>query len=162
MTLFDGIVIAVLIISGGLAFLRGFINEVLSILAWVIGAVAALALSHYATPMFREFIGTEWLATVTAAVAVFLAIFVRIEAKHPDPIVDLKFFRNSIFVNALTNNFVVFMGLMGGIFLIPVFAQTFLGYNATESGYLFVPMAVALTTVMSMLFNSLNFSRASG
>ena len=36
------------------------------------------------------------------------------------------------------------MGMMGGLFLIPIFAQTFLGYNATESGYLFMPMAAAL------------------
>jgi len=36
------------------------------------------------------------------------------------------------------------MGLMGGIFLIPIFAQTFLGYDATQSGYLFIPMAAAL------------------
>jgi MFS family permease len=33
------------------------------------------------------------------------------------------------------------MSMMGSIFLIPVFAQTFLGYGATESGYLFMPMA---------------------
>ena len=75
MTLFDGIVIAVLIVSGGLAFLRGFINEVLSILAWVIGAVAAIALSKYVTPMFREFLAPDWLATMAAAVAVFLLAY---------------------------------------------------------------------------------------
>ena len=57
---------------------------------------------------------------------------------------DLKFFRNKIFVNALMNNFIVFMGMMGSIFLVPVFAQTFLGYNATETGYLFMPMAFSL------------------
>src|SRR5664279_110708 len=34
--------------------------------------------------------------------------------------------------------------MMGGVFLIPIFAQTFLGFNATESGYLFIPMAAAL------------------
>ena len=61
-----------------------------------------------------------------------------------EPIVDLKFFKIPAFVNALVNNFVVFMGMMGGVFLIPVFAQTFLGYSATESGYLFMPMAAAL------------------
>lgn len=77
MTLFDGIVIAVLVISGGLAFLRGFINEVLSILAWVIGAVAAITLSRFVTPMFREFLAPDWLAAVAAAVSVFvLAYFV--------------------------------------------------------------------------------------
>ena len=51
------------------------------------------------------------------------------------------FFKNEIFVGALVNNFVSFMGMMGSVFLIPVFAQSFLGYSATESGYLFIPMA---------------------
>lgn len=75
---------------------------------------------------------------------VFLGLFIKIEQKVPEPIVDLKFFKIPAFLNALLNNFVVFMGMMGGVFLIPVFAQTFLGYNATESGYLFIPMAAAL------------------
>jgi len=72
---------------------------------------------------------------------VLLAVFIKIEQKVPEPIVDLKFFKIPAFVSALTNNFVVFMGMMGGLFLIPVFAQTFLGYTATQSGYLFMPMA---------------------
>ncbi len=36
------------------------------------------------------------------------------------------------------------MGLMGSMFIMPLFAQNFLGYDATETGYLFIPMAVAL------------------
>src|SRR5207249_660370 len=44
----------------------------------------------------------------------------------------------------LINNFLVFMGLMGSVFLVPIFAQTFLGYDATASGYLFIPLAAAL------------------
>ncbi len=77
-------------------------------------------------------------------VASLLGLFIKIEQKVSEPIVDLKFFKIPAFVNALVNNFVVFMGMMGGVFLIPVFAQTFLGYNATETGYLFIPMAVAM------------------
>ncbi len=75
---------------------------------------------------------------------VLLGIFIKIENSAPEPIVDLKFFKIPAFVNTLMNNFIVFMGMMGGLFLIPVFAQTFLGYTATESGYLFMPMAGAL------------------
>ncbi len=75
---------------------------------------------------------------------IFTFIFIRIENNSPEPIVDLKFFKISAFVNTLGNNFVVFMGMMGGIFLIPIFAQTFLGYDATQTGYLFMPMAAAL------------------
>ncbi len=78
------------------------------------------------------------------SIITFLGLFIKIEHKALEPIVDLKFFRIPAFVNALVNNFVVFMGMMGGVFLIPVFAQTFLGYTATESGYLFMPIAVAI------------------
>jgi EmrB/QacA subfamily drug resistance transporter len=74
----------------------------------------------------------------------FLFIFIAIEKRVPEPIVDLKFFKIPAFVNVLLNNFVVFMGMMGGVFLLPIFAQTFLGYNATQAGYLFVPMAAAM------------------
>lgn len=76
--------------------------------------------------------------------AIFGAAFIVIEQRHPEPIVDLKFFRNDVFVNALINNVVVFMGMMGGLFLVPVFAQAFLGLDATQTGILFMPMAAAM------------------
>lgn len=79
-----------------------------------------------------------------AATLIFGFIFIRIEHGHKDSIVDLKFFKNKVFVNVLLNNFVVFMTMMGSIFLVPVFAETYLGYDATQTGYLFIPMAFAL------------------
>jgi predicted MFS family arabinose efflux permease len=89
-----------------------------------------------------------WLSTNSLLcyffVVVLLGAFIRIEHKAKEPIVDLKFFKIPAFVNALVNNFVVFMGMMGGVFLIPIFAQTFLGYTATQSGYLFMPMAAMM------------------
>ena len=94
--------------------------------------------------------GTDWgWLSAYSFICYFLIVilfgaFIKIEGKVPEPIVDLKFFKIPAFVNALLNNFVVFMGMMGGIFLIPVFAQTFLGYNATQSGYLFIPMAAMI------------------
>jgi EmrB/QacA subfamily drug resistance transporter len=78
------------------------------------------------------------------AAIIFAVFFYFIETRHPEPIVDFKFFSNSVFMNAMGNNFIVFIGMMGGVFLVPVFAQTFLGYNATGTGYLFMPMAAAL------------------
>jgi len=86
-----------------------------------------------------------WLsANSLAAYAVsliFFLIFIAVEKNHPEPIVDFKFFRESVFTNTLINNFIVFMGMMGSIFLVPIFAQTYLGYDATKTGYLFIPMA---------------------
>lgn len=77
-------------------------------------------------------------------IVIFTLIFIKIEQRHPEPIVDLKFFKNHVFVTTLLDNMVVFMGLIGGIFLIPLFSQTFLGYGATKTGYLFMPLAFVM------------------
>lgn len=91
--------------------------------------------------------GLEWGWFSSASILSYFAflvfgyIFVRIEKGHRDAIVDLKFFKNKIFINVLANNFLVFMTMMGSVFLIPIFAQTYLGYDATQTGMLFIPMA---------------------
>jgi EmrB/QacA subfamily drug resistance transporter len=94
--------------------------------------------------------GPDWgWMSITSLICYFLIVvclglFIKIEKRATDPIVDLRFFKIPAFVNTLMNNFIIFMGMMGSLFLIPIFAQVFLGYNATESGYLFIPMAAAL------------------
>ncbi len=94
--------------------------------------------------------GTEWgwlslqSMAAYAAILLFGYIFYRIDRRHPEPIVDFKFFKNGAFNAALVNNFITFLGLSGGIFLLPVFAQTFMGYTATQTGYLFIPMALVM------------------
>jgi EmrB/QacA subfamily drug resistance transporter len=75
---------------------------------------------------------------------IFFILFVGIEKKAQSSIIDLNFFKNKIFSNVLVNNFIVFMTMMGAIFLIPIFAQNYLGYDATQTGYLFIPMAGAM------------------
>ena len=79
-----------------------------------------------------------------AATLIFSFIFYAVERRQSEPIVDFKFLKLPVFTNTLANNFILFMGLMGSVFLIPIFAQTFLGLSATQSGYLFIPMAVAM------------------
>ena len=80
MTLFDGLVVAVLLASSALAFLRGFTNEVLSILAWVIGALAALWLFPYGTPVLRQFLSPDWLAAAASAVVIFIVTYLLVAA----------------------------------------------------------------------------------
>ena len=75
---------------------------------------------------------------------VFGVLFYFIERRESEPIVNLEFFKIGTFVSTLINNFIVFMALIGAIFLIPIFAETYLGYNATQTGFLFIPLAVSL------------------
>jgi DHA2 family multidrug resistance protein len=74
----------------------------------------------------------------------FSLLFYFVETRQDEPIVDFKFFKIGAYVTTLLNNFIVFMALIGAIFLIPIFAETFLGYDATKTGYLFIPLAIAL------------------
>ena len=94
--------------------------------------------------------GQTWGWTSLAAVACYIGtilfsiLFYRIEIAQDEPIVDFSFFKIPAFVYTLLNNFIVFMALIGAIFLIPIFAETFLGYDATQTGYLFIPLAISL------------------
>jgi len=66
------------------------------------------------------------------------------EVQQEHPIIDFKFFKNPSVVSILIVSFISFGGMLGAMFLLPVFTQTFLGYNATQSGLLFIPMGLAL------------------
>lgn len=70
--------------------------------------------------------------------------FLLVEKNAKEPVVDLRFFAIPTFSASIVTSFISFMGMFGGIFLIPIFVQNFLGYSTTKSGYVFIPMALAL------------------
>lgn len=94
--------------------------------------------------------GAEWEWTSGSSIVCyglvlfFGFLFTHIEKNHPSPMVDLKFFQNQTFVAALLVSFLSFGGMMGAMFLLPIFVQTYLGYGATETGFLFLPMALTM------------------
>ncbi len=73
-----------------------------------------------------------------------LVWFIFVERSQKEPVVDLKFFKIPAFTASIITSFISFMGMIGGIFLIPIFAQNYLGYSVTKSGLLFIPMAIGL------------------
>jgi EmrB/QacA subfamily drug resistance transporter len=94
--------------------------------------------------------GRDWGWTSTNSIVSYLITagsfiwFLLIEMKAKEPIVDLRFFKIPTFTASIITSFISFMGMIGGIFLIPIFAQSYLGYSVTKSGYIFIPMAIGL------------------
>lgn len=131
-----------------LAFVRESVSERKTVKFDWWGAVVLGAALSALVLVLDQGLSWGWLSAYSIACYVatfaFTVLFWIIEAGHAEPIVDLKFFSMPVFVGALINNFIVFMGLMGSVFLVPIFAQTFLGYDATQTGYLFIPMAFGL------------------
>lgn len=100
--------------------------------------------------------GQSWgwasLQSITSYIVsiVTLVAFIFVEKSQKEPIVDLKFFRIPAFTAAIITSFISFMGMIGALFLLPLFAQNFLGFSVTKSGYLFIPMAVCLMFAAQM------------
>ena len=79
------------------------------------------------------------------AAAVATGLFLLTERHAKDPILPLRFFKSRVF-NVVSILFVLFgMAFFGAIIYIPTFAQQVLGFSATNSGILMLPMVVGLT-----------------
>ena len=76
MTWVDGVVLAVLLLSAGLAYFRGAVSEVLGIGAWAGAVVAGLLLEPQTHPIAARYVQPDWLATGVAVGAVFLVVLV--------------------------------------------------------------------------------------
>jgi MFS transporter, DHA2 family, multidrug resistance protein len=79
---------------------------------------------------------------LTILVIVSLISFVWWELSTPNPIVDLKVFRNRNLTIGVLLTVVVGFGLFGSVFLYPLFAQRIIGFGAKQTGLLVIPGTV--------------------
>lgn len=75
MTGFDIGIVVLMLLSGLLAMARGFVAEMLSIIAWVIALVATLFLYPYVFPSAREMFSADWIAAVVTAGGLFTVVY---------------------------------------------------------------------------------------
>ena len=74
LTAFDGIGLTILLASGLLALVRGFVREALSVTAFVAASLATLwALPAFIGPA-RDMIDPDWLAPLAIGAIVFIII----------------------------------------------------------------------------------------
>ena len=75
-TLFDGLIVLIVVVSAGYAAWRGFLWETLTIFAWVAAAFACLYFGPYIIPLTHDLVSEAWLASLLAYAAVFLGVFI--------------------------------------------------------------------------------------
>lgn len=76
MTWVDGVVLAVLLLSAGIAYVRGAVREVLGIGAWLGALVVAIGAEPATRPLAERYVQPEWLASGIAIGAVFLVVLI--------------------------------------------------------------------------------------
>jgi len=117
----DIALIGVMLISGVLAMVRGFMREVLSIASWGIAALATLWGYSKAVPLVKQYIANELIATGVAVGGIFLITLLVVSlftVKISDLILDSR-------VGALDRSLGFLFGLARGL-VIMVVAYAFL------------------------------------
>ncbi|BFH66378.1 MFS transporter [Paenibacillus dendritiformis] len=77
------------------------------------------------------------------ALGLFL-VFIPIEHRAADPIIDMSLFRSRVFNVAVGLGFLVGLGMFGAIMFVPMFMQGVLGVTPTQAGSTMTPMMIAL------------------
>ena len=75
---------------------------------------------------------------------VFLAVFISLELRIEQPMIDLRLFLNNLFSVSLTTGFIIFICLSGSLLLMPFYIQNVLGYDPQRTGLLMATVPVAL------------------
>ncbi|KQT88385.1 CvpA family protein [Aurantimonas sp. Leaf443] len=127
-TALDAILFAVMMISALLAMIRGFSREVLSVVSWVVAAVAAFMFYEPVTPYVKPYISSDTVAMVAAAGAVFVVTLIvvsLITLKIADFIIDSR-------IGALDRVLGFVFGAVRGLLLVVV-AMLFFNWLAPEN-----------------------------
>ncbi|WP_082234519.1 MDR family MFS transporter [Halobacillus massiliensis] len=88
--------------------------------------------------------GDEQVIISMAAGAVALTIFILRQFKLAQPILEFRVFQNKVFTLTTVLGMVVFIALIGGATILPIFMQNMLGFTAFESGLMLLPGALIM------------------
>src|SRR6201995_4317735 len=94
----------------------------------------------------RGWLATTTLAELTGALA-GLAVCVWWELRIPNPLIDLRVFRNRAFSAAAGSVTVIFFALFGGLFVLTQYLQLVHGYSPLSAGIRALPFAIATAAV---------------
>ncbi len=115
-TLLDVVLIAVMLISGLLAMIRGFIREVLSIIAWVLAAAVTLYSYNKLLPAATAYFNSDLIAKATVVGGVFLVTLLVVSiitVRISDMVLDSR-------VGALDRTLGFLFGLGRGLIIVVV------------------------------------------
>jgi DHA2 family multidrug resistance protein len=97
------------------------------------------------------------ITTLAFVAGISLSTFVVRELTAVAPVVNLRLFRDRTFLSATLLGGVMYGMLMGSLFLLPVFMQEVLGFDATQSGWTLMPRTLAMmlvTPLIGRIYNS--------
>jgi EmrB/QacA subfamily drug resistance transporter len=119
----------------------------LDVLGMLLGPLAFASLAYGVSEG-----GTDWTSTKTitgiAVGVVALLLFIIVELRQKQPMLELRVFRSFNFSRAIVIQWVSQIALFGTMFMIPLFLQQAKGFTAFHSGLTMLPQALAAAIFM--------------
>ncbi|HEY3266469.1 MAG TPA: DHA2 family efflux MFS transporter permease subunit [Armatimonadota bacterium] len=106
----------------------------------------------------NDWFSSSLIVALSVVAAVCLTGFVWWELRTLAPAVDLRLLKIPSFLAGTSIGGVLGLSLFSGMFLLPLFMQTLLGYTALQSGMALIPRTLAMMAMMpvvGVLFNRL-------
>lgn len=121
-TILDLVLLAVMLVSGLLAMVRGFMREVLSIAAWGAAAIVTLYAYNKLLPTAKTYINNDTIASVAVIAGVFIGTLIVVSiitVRISDMILDSR-------IGALDRTLGFLFGLARGLLIVVVAYQFFI------------------------------------
>ena len=99
---------------------------------------------------------------LAAVFVLFMGIFIRVEMKSPQPMIDLGLFRNSLFSTNLVTGAITFIASAGTVILMPFYLENLLHYSPRMVGILMavVPVFMGIFSPISGVLSDRYGTRA--
>ena len=114
------------------------------------GGTVLLACTTTALLLLLAWGGIEfaWLSAQTAGMlglfGGFLALFLRQEARAPEPLIRLALFRNTVFARGVCVGGMMTFAMLGSTVFLPLYFQLVLGMSPTRAGAMLLPQVVGM------------------
>lgn len=96
----------------------------------------------------EDWFDSNFIVVLSVVSVVSLIAFVLVELRAKHPVVNLRVFRDRTFTVGCLVMFMGFFSLFGGFVLLPLYAQTLMGYTAVWAGLVLGPGGLASLCIM--------------
>lgn len=98
----------------------------------------------------NNWFSSQFIIMLAVVSVVSITLFVIRELQTDKPAVDLRLLGNVTFASGNVVGSIMTMGLLSGLFLLPLFLQRVMGYPAVDSGLALVPRSLAMAISMPL------------
>ncbi|MEX2460717.1 MAG: MDR family MFS transporter [Paenibacillaceae bacterium] len=114
----------------------------LDIFGMLLAPIAFAGLSYGVSESIHGWASTKTVTGLTIGI-VALLLFIFVELRHKQPILELRVFKSLDFSKAIVIQWISQIALFGTMFMVPLFLQQAQNYSAFDTGLIMLPQALA-------------------